>query len=200
MFWDRVAWIYDVFTNIINRKTHKALINSIERMISDNDDVLECACGTGLLSGTIAKHCKQLVATDLSLKMLKKAKKKYKNIANIEFRQGNIMQIEYPSESFDIVVAANVIHLLDNPVKALQELNRVCKENGKIIVPTYINQTAKGKTNKLSNLIDKAGADFKKEFTFESYKEFFKNIGYNNVEYTLCEGKIPCAVAVIHKL
>ena len=84
MFWDRVAWIYDVFTNIINRKTHKALINSIERMISDNDDVLECACGTGLLSGTIAKHCKQLIATDLSLKMLKKAKKKYKNIANIK--------------------------------------------------------------------------------------------------------------------
>lgn len=33
-------------------------------------------------------------------------------------------------------MAANVIHLLDEPLKALVELNRVCKDGGMIILPT----------------------------------------------------------------
>jgi len=66
-------------------------------------------------------------------------------------------------------------------------------------IPTYMNRTKSGKTNGLSNAIDKAGADFKKEFTLETYKEFIKSAGYENVEYIFCDGKIPCAVAVISK-
>ena len=41
---------------------------------------------------------------------------------------------------FDKVIAANVIHLLDEPFKALAELDRVCKPGGQIIIPTYINR------------------------------------------------------------
>ena len=40
----------------------------------------------------------------------------------------SILQIEYPNENFDVVVAANVIHLLDEPYKALAEMDRVCGE------------------------------------------------------------------------
>ena len=63
-----------------------------------------------------------------------------------------------------MVVAANVIHLLDQPYQALCELDRVCKPAGRIIIPTYMNQTDKGMTNSVSDGIGKAGADFKKEF------------------------------------
>lgn len=199
MFWDKVAGVYDIFTKIINKKTHKTLCAVVEKLISQDDNVLECACGTGLLSGVIAKKCKSLVATDFSVNMLKKAKRKYGKLKNVEFKQGNILQIEYHDESFDVVVAANVIHLLDEPYKALSELDRVCKNGGKIIIPTYMNRTSKGKTNGLSNAIDKAGADFKREFTLDSYKEFIAAAGYTKTEYFWCEGKIPCAVAVIVK-
>ena len=41
---------------------------------------------------------------------------------------------------FDKVIAANVIHLLDEPLKALAALDRVCKPGGQIIIPTYINR------------------------------------------------------------
>ena len=54
MFWDNVAWIYDVFANVINRKADRALCAEVERQIPRGGDVLECACGTGLLSGAIA--------------------------------------------------------------------------------------------------------------------------------------------------
>ena len=109
MFWDHVAGVYDIFTNIINRKTHKGLCARVEEEISDTDKVLECACGTGLLSGVIARKCKSLVATDFSPKMLKKAGRKYRSYTNIEFREGNILQIEYPDEHFDIVVEQLVL-------------------------------------------------------------------------------------------
>lgn len=77
VFWDNVAGVYDIFENIINKKTNKGLCVRVEEEISEKDEVLECACGTGLLSGVIAKRCKSLVATDFSVKMLKKASKKH---------------------------------------------------------------------------------------------------------------------------
>ena len=54
MFWDRVAWVYDVFANIINRSANQRLCKAVGNMICPSDEVLECACGTGLLTGVIA--------------------------------------------------------------------------------------------------------------------------------------------------
>ena len=66
MFWDRVAGIYDVFVNVINRRTHQKLKRMVSDLIKPDDIVLECACGTGLLSAVIAPKCRQLTATDFS--------------------------------------------------------------------------------------------------------------------------------------
>ena len=199
MFWDRVAGVYDIFANFINRRANRALCATVEKLISPTDEVLECACGTGLLSGVMAKRCKRLVATDFSAKMLKRAEKKYGAYGNVEFEQADILQLRFPDESFDVVVAANVIHLLDEPYRALKELDRVCRTGGRLIIPTYMNRTDKGTTNSVSNAIGKAGADFKREFTPESYRAFFADAGYTEVSDTLCDGRIPCAVAVIQK-
>ena len=127
------------------------------------------------------------------------ASKKHRAYSNVEFREGNILEIEYPNETFDIVVAANVIHLLDEPYKALKELDRVCRKGGKIIIPTYTNKNEKGKISGFASTVGKAGADFKRQFTYDTYMEFIKKAGYENVEYSLFEGKIPCAVAMIMK-
>ena len=199
MFWDHVAWVYDIFANIINRKANKALCAAVEKLISSTDNILECACGTGLLTGVIAPRCNDLIATDFSANLLKRTQKKYGKYGNVHIERANILQLAYPDERFDVVVAANVIHLLDDPHRALRELERVCKPGGKMILPTYMNQTEKGTTNKMSGAIGKAGADFKHEFTLESYKRFFADAGYGNTSYTLCQGRIPCAVAVLRK-
>ena len=199
MFWDKVAWIYDVFANVINRRANRALCAAVEKLISPGDDVLECACGTGLLTGVIAPKCRSLTATDFSANMLKRARKKYGKYGNVKFEQADILQLRYPSQRFDAVVAANVIHLLDEPYKALSELDRVCKPGGRIIIPTYMNQTDKGTTNSVSGAIGRAGADFKRAFTLDSYQKFFADAGYTDASYVLCKGRIPCAVAVLSK-
>ncbi len=191
--------VYDIFANIINGKTYKELKGFVTDQIDTGDEVLECACGTGLLTTVIAPHCKSLIATDFSANMLKKAKKNCAGYSNVSFEQANIMSLEYSDESFDKVVAANVIHLLDEPIKAMKELNRVCKAGGSIIVPTYMNKDSSGKTSGFAKTIGKAGADFKRQFTFDSYQEFFRELGYEDVIYKMIEGRVPCAVAVIKK-
>lgn len=199
MFWDRVAWVYDVFANGINRQANRAMCAAVAAHIGPEDEVLECACGTGLLTGVIAARCRALTATDFSEKMLAQAERKYANCRNVRFAQADITKLDYPDGRFDAVVAANVIHLLDEPLQALRELDRVCRPGGRLIIPTYMNRTDKGTTNRVSGAIGRAGADFKREFTLESYRAFFAAAGYTDARYTLCEGRIPCAVAVLQK-
>lgn len=199
MFWDKVAGVYDVFVNVINRKTHQKLKTIVSGLIEPEDAVLECACGTGLLSAVIAPKCRRLTATDYSEKMLKKAKKNCRIFHNITYAQADISALTFADGSFDKVVAGNVIHLLDNPLTALGELDRVCKDGGMLIIPTYMNKDSNGKTSGFAGAVGKAGVDFKRQFTVDSYRQFFRNAGYSDVKVTLADGRIPCAVAVMKK-
>lgn len=199
MFWDKAAGVYDIFVNVINRKTHQKLKIIVSDLIGTDDIVLECACGTGMLSGVIAAKCRQLTATDFSPEMLKKAEKNCASFGNITFAQADITELSYPDNSFDKVIAGNVIHLLDNPLTALSELNRVCRDDGMLVIPTYMNKNSKGKTSGFAAAAGKAGADFKRQFTADSYKQFFLDAGYPDVQIILADGRIPCAVAVMRK-
>ena len=199
VFWDRAAGVYDVFVNVINRKTHQRLKKIVSDLIEPEDMVLECACGTGLLSAVIATKCRHLTATDFSGNMLKKAEKNCASFHNIAFAKADIMSLPYPDSSFDKVAAGNVIHLLDDPLAALSELKRVCKDGGMLIIPTYINKDSRGNTSGFAGVVGKAGADFKRQFTVESYRQFFLDAGYRDVKVSLAAGRIPCAVAVMKK-
>ena len=118
---------------------------------------------------------------------------------NVTFWPADITALRWRDESFDKVAAGNVIHLLDEPLKALSELDRVCRPGGTLIIPTYMNRDSRGKTSGFASAVGKAGADFKRQFTPSSYRQFFLDAGYGDVEITLAEGRIPCAVAVMMK-
>ena len=128
--------------------------------------------------------------------MLKQARKKCGASPNVEIRSADILHLPFPDELFDAVIAANVIHLLDDPYKALSELDRVCKPGGKLFIPTYVN---KDKAKGFDKTIDKAGADFKQDFTYDSYQKFFSKAGYKDIRASLIDGRVPCAGAVITK-
>jgi len=51
----------------------------------------------------------------------------------------------------------------------------------------------------LQQTIKKLGADFKQQYNFATYQDFFKNSGYPDAEYILVDGKMPCAIAIITK-
>ena len=137
-----------------------------------------------MISKGIALKCKELVATDFSDGMLVQAKKNCSDLNNVKIEKADIMNLNYGNEFFDKVVAGNVIHLLDEPYKALEELLRVCKT---------------GKSSFFIRCFEKFGADFKKQFDFESYKQFFEKNGLEDVSYKIITGKMPCAIAIIIK-
>ena len=130
--------------------------------------------------------------------MLRQASKKCRKYENVSFRKADITDLRCPDNRFDQVVAGNVIHLLPEPEKALNELVRVVKPGGKIIIPTYINMSRNTGTVAVK-FITLLGADFKRQFDLESYKAFFADMGYNDVEYQVVDGRMPCAIAVITK-
>jgi ubiquinone/menaquinone biosynthesis C-methylase UbiE len=198
MFWDKISPLYDLFENVYNRKVYNGTGEKVAELIESDDKVLECACGTGAISIYIATKCKSLIATDFSDGMLKQASKKCRKYQNVTFQKADITKMDFADMSFDKVVAGNVIHLLPEPEKALNELERVVKSGGKIIIPTYINMS-KGTGKAAVKFIALLGANFKRQFTLDSYKQFFADKGYSSVEYHVVDGRMPCAIAVITK-
>lgn len=198
MYWDRVAGLYDLFESVYNGKVFHGLGRRVAEEIGEQDLVLECACGTGEITRFLAPRCRKLVASDYSSNMLEKAAEKCRQYSNTMFRRADIMQLNCRDHAFDTVVAGNVIHLLDDPYTALEELCRVCKPGGKIIIPTYINIT-EGKPKWMIWILEKTGINFQRQFDFDSYVRFFAEAGYTNVRFDIVDGRMPCAVAVIIK-
>ena len=198
MFWDKISPLYDLFEQVYNGKVYRGTGEKVAEFIEPNDTVLECACGTGAISIYIAQRCRRLIATDLAAGMLRQAAKRCRKFENVVFRRADITALKCKDNRFDKVVAGNVIHLLPNPEQALHELERVVKPGGRIIIPTYINMS-KGTGTAAVKFITLLGADFKRQFDLESYKQFFADMGYANVEYHVVDGRMPCAIAVITK-
>ncbi len=198
MFWDKISPLYDLFENVYNHRVYAGTGKKVAEFIDPTDEVLECACGTGAITVCIADKCKKLIATDFAPGMLRQAARKCREFGNVSFKKADITRIKCRDNRFDKVVAGNVIHLLPDPWKALQELERVVKPGGMIILPTYINMSKKS-AGFAVKFIEFLGADFKKQFDIDSYKSFFEEMGYVDVEYHVVDGRMPCAIAVIKK-
>ena len=194
MIWDRVAPLYDLAVNALNRRVYDGTGDAVARLIRPGDTVLECACGTGAISAAIAPACARVVATDYSEGMLKQARKKLAKHSNVTVEQADITDLRYANDSFDAVVAGNVIHLLPEPGDALKELKRVVRPGGTIIVPTYVSLTD-GANNPIPRLLSRLGVRFQEHFTPASYRAFFERMGCMDVTYRVVRGRIPCVIA-----
>ena len=197
-FWDVVSGVYDFFERVYNRQCYDAIGVRVAEEICSGDNVLECACGTGAISVYVAPKCASLTATDLSVGMLRRAERKCAKFGNVRIKKASITSLKAPDGVFDKVIAGNVIHLLDEPYKAIEELMRVCKPGGKVIIPTYINKS-ESSNGLITKLLGVLGVEFKREFDLESYGDFFREAGYECVRISVVEGRVPCAVAVIEK-
>lgn len=196
MFWDHVSGFYDFFETVYNRRVYRGLGKRVAEEIEPEDTALECACGTGAISRYIAPRCRRLFATDFSAGMLRQTAKKCRSFRNVTIKRADLTHLNCRDNRFDKVVAGNVIHLLEDPYAALNELTRVCRPGGKVIVPTYIN-ASDGVNKKAVRLLELAGANFKRQFDIRSYKAFFEQAGYPNAAFDIVDGRMPCAMAVI---
>ena len=71
---------------------------------------------------------------DISEEMINECKKKFGHIKSAHFSVGNIEKLEFPDSYFDVVVCMGVVECLDDDNLTVQEMARVIKAGGIVII------------------------------------------------------------------
>lgn len=173
--WQRFSGVYDVFMQK-DCKAYDLLGQKIIEQMKPDMRVLELACGTGLVSARVADGCKEYIATDFSQKMLNIAQRKEWS-PHVRFEQADATALQYEAESFDVVIISNALHIMPNPVAALENIRKVLRKDGVLIAPTFLRpKTAKAQF--VANLIELAGLRTYSKWSFEGYCEFLRQNGW----------------------
>lgn len=136
-----IATKYDFINHLISvnlDKRWRRLVRQKIREILDNPQakVLDVACGTGDLSLELEKDAKaKIIGTDFCRPMLTiAAKKTEKSGASIPFVEADGMNLAFADETFDAVTIAWGLRNFSNWKAGLDELYRVLKKDGKLVI------------------------------------------------------------------
>lgn len=102
---------------------------------SQPSSVLEVGCGPGDLAGELRERVVdwgQYLGTDLSANQIAIAEDRYPTLS---FRQANAVELPFSDNSFDLVIACEVLEHIESPELALREISRVSKRWMLVSVP-----------------------------------------------------------------
>lgn len=136
-FWDRMAEKY-AKQPIADEAAYKKKLEVTQSYFRPDMQVLEVGCGTGTTALIHAPHVKHILAIDYSAKMIEIARRKAvaENIENVTFEQASIDTIMAPAESYDVVMAHSVLHLLEDRDAVVAKLYRLLKPGGVFVSNT----------------------------------------------------------------
>ncbi|MDD2972790.1 MAG: methyltransferase domain-containing protein [Lachnospiraceae bacterium] len=186
-FWDKVAGIYG---NIVyhGRKAQKAydtMTDLIGTHLNRNMDVLELACGPGILSFQIVNQCRSLEATDFSQCMIAEAKDK-NHSRRLHFSVQDATNLPYGQQTFDAVLMANALHIMPEPEQVLENIKSVLKPEGIFLCPTFTREV--GKYTVKERLMELAGFRTYSRWTHESFLEFLRQNGFRIADEKIIRG------------
>ncbi len=195
-FWDKVAGVYDI-AEAFNGKAYRAMLEGVRQVVPVGARVLDCAAGTGALTAAAAEKAESVLCTDMSLPMLEMARKKCARagLKNVSFATRDIMRLDDEDGTYDVVIAGNVLHLLDDPRAAVKELCRVAKKGGKLILPTFLMK--KGKIPGLVKIYKMIGFDPACYYNAEEYLNLLESCHCGKVKLTVIKGKIPIGFGIV---
>jgi phosphatidylethanolamine/phosphatidyl-N-methylethanolamine N-methyltransferase len=139
--YDRWAPIYDLVFGGVFSKGRDAAIQATNRI---GGRVLEVGVGTGISLPLYSPHVR-IFGTDISEAMLNKARRRVldlrlKNIEGLAVMDAE--KLEFPENSFDVVMAQYVVTAVPNPENALDEFARVLRVGGELIILTRVSADA----------------------------------------------------------
>ncbi len=149
--------------------------------ISDRPEILIAGCGTGQHAITTASKYKKskILALDLSFKSLSYAKRKANElkINNIDFIQGDILDLKSINRKFDIIESVGVLHHMDNPFRGWEILTS-CLNNDSLMLIGLYSERARQHIKQIKNKINK----LKLQSNLKNIINFRKNLIENNDE------------------
>jgi ubiquinone/menaquinone biosynthesis C-methylase UbiE len=102
--------------------------------LADHQQILDVGCGPGTISMDLARVAirGRVVGIDNSAGVVSAAREAATRagLANIAFECGDVLDLPYDDESFDIVHGHQLLQHLGDPVGALREMRRVCRRGG----------------------------------------------------------------------
>jgi len=103
-------------------------------------DVLDLACGPGIVTVALAPKARSVTAFDLTPEMLARAQARCAaaGLANVTTRQGDAEHLPFADGAFDCVVTRFSIHHFTDPAAVLAEVRRVLKPGGRLLVADIV--------------------------------------------------------------
>jgi ubiquinone/menaquinone biosynthesis C-methylase UbiE len=101
------------------------------------EQVLDAGCGTGLLLEQMAISVGdngRAVGVDYSPDMLDMARHRCQGLGNVELQQGSVEQLDFESDSFDVVSCTQTLLYVEQVETALEEIHRVLKPHGRVAI------------------------------------------------------------------
>jgi len=172
--YNSLAPIYDAQYSEEQDAKMKAALDSIN--LKKDSFVLDVGCGTGLLFEHVGRSVKLLVGLDMSLRILKEAKKRVKQIPTIAVVRADADFAPFQNRVFDATFAITLLQNVPDPLLTLREMKRVSKDRALIV--------ANG---------------LKKEFSREAFVELLQKAGLE-VSIIKSNGKLKGHVAVCRKV
>jgi phosphatidylethanolamine/phosphatidyl-N-methylethanolamine N-methyltransferase len=139
--YDRWAPVYDLVFGGVFSKGRQAAIQATNKI---GGRVLEVGVGTGISLPLYGQHLR-IFGTDISEAMLDKARKRVvehglKNVEGLAVMDAE--KLEFPDDSFDVVMAQYVLSAVPNPEAAMDEFARVVRPGGELIILTRVSADA----------------------------------------------------------
>ena len=141
-FYDRIADVHHLAMKINGyRDSVTKYLQSLDLNLNSDSLVLDAGSGTGIVTlGFYGAgfHPKKTIALDLSFNSLEVsreqfAKDKVTDETNISAVQGNILQLPFAGETFDLIITCGVLEYVSLD-EGLREFARVLKKDAKLIL------------------------------------------------------------------
>jgi ubiquinone/menaquinone biosynthesis C-methylase UbiE len=119
---------YDVFTPESNMR----LIETCSRLakLKPGARIADLGCGSGVFTDLLRRRGYVPVGLDISPKLIELGKAKY---PNVEFIEGDVEHLPFPSASLDGVLLSGLVHHLPDPARCAAEAFRVLKPGGSFV-------------------------------------------------------------------
>jgi len=136
-FWDKTAKKYSK-SNIKDKEGYNKTLDDTRKFLKREAAVLEIGCGTGTTALKLAGSVNEMTATDISSNMIAIAKEKAEEqkVQNVNFAQSTLFDEKLKMESFDVILAYNLIHLLEDTDQVMKRINELLKPGGVFISKT----------------------------------------------------------------